>query len=267
MTTGSWLNYDGLYLQYGVTKAVPEQGGDYVMYGPWRSLEVLISLGAASFSNPANANNLSALPSSFQGTVASQTTAANTGILSYTTFFPLQPTAPVNAATAGGIITIVNPQLMISQIDFECLTDATATGSATGINGVGLVVALPANGANPPSWAAVTPITNAGRHLLGAVVNAKMAKGKHYTFYADGTAFGTSSPPTAGDWMGTVTTGYQIPLTTNSTSYLPGGIPNNAYLNCYTTGSAQYTGTTEGGLMLFSAKYRQMYTINDANQV
>lgn len=266
MTTGSWLNYDGLYLQYGTSKAVQEYGGDYVMYGPWRSLEVMISLGASSISNPANSNNTVALPSSFQGTVASQSASANTGILSYTTFFPLQATAPVNAATAGGIITIINPQLMISQIDFECLTDATVTGSATGINGVGLVVSLPANGTNPPAWASVTPITNAGRHLLGAVVNAKMVKGKHYTYYADGTAFGTSSAPTAGDWMGTVTNGYQIPQTTLSESFLPGGLPNNAYLNCFTTG-AQYTATTEGGLMLFSAKYRQMFTINDANQI
>lgn len=266
MTTGSWLNYDGLYLQYGTTKAVQEYGGDYVIYGPWRELEVMISAGASSISNPANSNNTLALPSSFQGTVASQTTAANTGVLSYTTFFPLQPTAPVNAATAGGIITITNPQLMIDQVDIRCLTDLTVTGSATGLVGVGLVCSLPVTTTGgPPAWAQITP--NAGVQLSGAIVNAKWVKGAHYIFLADGTAMGTASGPVAGSWLTAAGKGYQLPLTTLSETMLPGSLPNNAYLSAITTGSAQYTGTTEGGLMLFSVKYRQMFTINDANQI
>jgi hypothetical protein len=268
MSTGSWLNYDGLYLQYGTTKAVPELGGDYVMFGPWRQLEVMVSLGAGSFSNPILANNTLALPQSFQGTVASQTASANTGIISYTTFFPLQPTAPVTAATSVnsiGVLEITNPQIAIGQIDFECLVTASGS-SATGINGIGLVVTSP-SATTVPAWASVTPITNAGRHLLGAVTNAKMTVGQHYTYYADGTAFGTASAPTAGDWMGTVTTGYQVPKVTNSIAYFPGSLPNNAYLNCFTTGSAQYTASTDVGLFLFSVKYRQMFTVNDANQI
>lgn len=265
MSTGNWLNNDGLPLFYGVSKAVVDMGGDYTMWGPNRELEAYISLGQLSVGNPANQANVAALPSSFQGTVASQTAAANTGIVSNTTLFPLQATAPVTAATGNpGILTLINPQLWISQVDLEVLVGAQTGGSATGIAGVGLVTNLPANGSNPSSWARITP--NAGVQLLGATTTAKMALGNHYTIYADGSIFGTGgvttgNQPVAGSWMG------NVPLTTLSETFLPGSLPNNAYLSCITTGSAQYTGSTDGGLILFRVKYRQLYTINDATQI
>jgi hypothetical protein len=44
MVSGSWFNQDGLMLQYGTQKAIPEQGGDYLMYGPNRVMEVVVDL-------------------------------------------------------------------------------------------------------------------------------------------------------------------------------------------------------------------------------
>lgn len=44
MSTGSWLNSDGLLLEFGTQKQNPEQGGDYLAYGTVRMLEVLIDL-------------------------------------------------------------------------------------------------------------------------------------------------------------------------------------------------------------------------------
>lgn len=41
---GSWLNNDNLYLQYGVTKAVPEVAGEFQSPGANRIIEVLINL-------------------------------------------------------------------------------------------------------------------------------------------------------------------------------------------------------------------------------
>lgn len=268
MTTGSWLNYDGLYLQYGTTKAVQEMAGDYTYWGPVRCLEAFISLGAASISNPTGSNNLVALPSSFQGTVASQTAAANTGIISYTTLFPLQPTAPVTVGTGTpGVLTITNPQLWISSVEAEMFVAAATAGSATGIAGVGLVAALPANGTNPSSWAQVTP--NAGVQLCGALTNAQMPLGRRWTWFADksemalytGTTTAVTTYPAGPSWMG------NVPLTTLSETFLPGSLPNNAYLSCITTGSAQYTGAADAGLVCLRVFYRQVYTINDANQI
>ena len=44
MSTGNWLNSDGLFLQFGTAKAAPVDGGEYKMPGPNRIVEVLIDL-------------------------------------------------------------------------------------------------------------------------------------------------------------------------------------------------------------------------------
>jgi hypothetical protein len=44
MVGGNWLDPDGLYRQYGTTKAVPETAGDYLSYGDTREIEVTIDL-------------------------------------------------------------------------------------------------------------------------------------------------------------------------------------------------------------------------------
>jgi hypothetical protein len=50
MSSGSWTNSDGLYLQYGTAKAVPETGGDYLSYGSNRLAEVTINLSSLNTS-------------------------------------------------------------------------------------------------------------------------------------------------------------------------------------------------------------------------
>lgn len=261
MTSGSWLNNDGMYLQFGTQKAVPELAGDYKAYAANRVLEILISPGALSFGTPANQANSAPLPSSFQGTIASQTATANTGIVSYTTLFPLQPTAPVTAPAATSILSIVNPQIYIDQIDVEVLVAFTAgTSSATGLTGVGLVVALPANGANPSSWAQVTP--NAGVQFLGAATNAQMTAGKKWSYLPDGAIIGSTNPPVAGSWLG------NVPLTTLAETFLPGSLPNNAYISAIASGGA-YSGATAtaGGLMRMRVFYNIFGSINDATSI
>jgi len=44
MSSGSWTNSDGLYLQFGTAKAAAETGGDYMSYGSNRVIEVDINL-------------------------------------------------------------------------------------------------------------------------------------------------------------------------------------------------------------------------------
>jgi len=48
MSSGSWTNSDGLYLQFGTAKATAEVGGEFLMYGPNRIAEVLINVGTMS---------------------------------------------------------------------------------------------------------------------------------------------------------------------------------------------------------------------------
>ena len=40
----NWLNNDGLFIQYGTDKAIPETAGDFLSYGANRIVEVLIDL-------------------------------------------------------------------------------------------------------------------------------------------------------------------------------------------------------------------------------
>jgi hypothetical protein len=51
MSTGSWQNNDGLFLEFGTQKSNPELAGDYMSYGQTRMMEVytdLTSLGVSS---------------------------------------------------------------------------------------------------------------------------------------------------------------------------------------------------------------------------
>lgn len=50
MSTGMWVNNDGLPLQYGVQKTFPEAGGDFLSYGDTREVEVRIDLTTLSTS-------------------------------------------------------------------------------------------------------------------------------------------------------------------------------------------------------------------------
>lgn len=245
MVAGTWLNQDGLYVQFGTQKAIPELGGDYLMYGENREIETFINLGATQFGTGTSPQN-PPLPSSFQGTIASQTATANTGIVSYTTLFPLQ-TAPAIPTISGGLLTIVNPQLYIDQVDLEVVVAANAgTGGATGLTGIGLVIDV---GGTTPSWQQVTP--NAGVQLVGAATNAKLAANMHYTWYADGSSFGTGTPPVAGSWLGSV------PVVTNSVTPLP----QYALISAIASGGT-FTGTTGGGLLRLRVRYHLFGVIN-----
>lgn len=48
MVGGNWLDPDGLYRQYGTSKAVPTTAGDYLSYGEWRDIEFTVTLSALS---------------------------------------------------------------------------------------------------------------------------------------------------------------------------------------------------------------------------
>lgn len=243
MSTGFWIDGDGRPRQYGTQKAIPEMAGDYRALGANRILEAYISLGETAFGT--GALTVPALPSSFSGT----STPIAAGIQSMTTMFPLQDTAPVTAAATTGILTLNNEQLYIDQVDFEVLVAATvgASGSsATGITGIGLACINASTGA----FVQVTP--NAGVQIMGAATTAKMAAGMHYTWYADGSQFGTGTPPTTGSWLG------RVPLVTNSITPLP----THAFLSVTTTGSGTYTGSGAGGLMKVRIHYNYYGAIN-----
>lgn len=233
MSAGFWINQDGLPLQFGTQKAIADLGGDYLAFGEQRVYETYINLGNTSYGVGGIQNP--SLPNGFSGTSVN-----GAGIVSLTTLFPLQPTAPLTVANSSGVLQFVAPQLRIEQVDLDVLVGANAgAGGATGLTGIGLVTAT-----NGPSAAFVQITPNAGVQFVGAISNAQMGVGKHYTWYADGTAFGTATPPTAGSWLG------NVPLVTNAITPLPAG----AYVSAIATGGT-YTGASGGGLLKLRVRY------------
>jgi hypothetical protein len=266
MTTGNWLNNDGLFLQYGVSKAIPELGSEFVMYGTTRCIDLLVNLGQFQYGTGAGGPQNPPLPTSFQGTYSSWTSAANAGILSYTTKMPLQATTPVSAPASGGLLTISNPQLVLEQVSVLILVPASAgTGGTapTGITGIGLVT----EGSTANTYVQVTP--GSSNQILSTATNTQLAvSGATYIYLPDGTEIGTGSAPTVGTWMGGTTVGTLVPKCTN-TNALGGTPPVSAYFSAicsagqYIVGSGGAASGTPGGLFKVRINYNFIGTINE----
>jgi hypothetical protein len=235
MVAGTWLNQDGLYLQFGNQKAVPEIAGDYLIYGETREVESYIPL--VPFQLTAGGQQVPAPPTAFSGT----TTAAAAGIQSLTTLIPLQLTAPVTTTT-GGVLLLSNPQLFFEQVEIETLVTAAGGTSVS----IGLATINPTT----QQFVQVTP--NAGVQLIDTVVIANLTSNKKITWNSPGTtgiSSGTAANNTiagGGAWLG------NVPLVTNAITPLP----TAAYI------STIATGTFTNGLLKFRLKYTVYGTIN-----
>lgn len=267
MVSGYWANQDGLYLQYGTTKAVPEVGGDYLMYGDNREIETYISLATTQIGGGTGAASggfvqIPALPNGFSGT----TNAIAAGIQSLTTFVPLQQTAAVTTASGGNGLILLNPQIYLDTIELVSLvTPSAGTGGATGLTGIGLAYLTEA-GANS-AFAQVAP--NAGVQLMGAINNTAMTAGATWTFRANAnnsattggsgwiqySTAATTNTPVAPAWMG------NMPLTTSFANGTSGALATSAYISALATGGT-YSGTTAAGLLKLRIRYNIYGGIN-----
>lgn len=108
MSSGSWTNSDGLYLQFGTAKAVAEVGGDYLSYGANRVAEVTLNLS----------------------TITAVTTAT---IVSNTLFFPQGQNLfieKVEAVTEIAMSSAGSPTLTLGLIQNDRTTVPTGGASA-----------------------------------------------------------------------------------------------------------------------------------------
>ena len=62
MTSGNWLNGDGLFIQYGTAKAVPTTAGDYLSYGETREIEFTLTPSTLT-TTPVIQDNVTFFPS------------------------------------------------------------------------------------------------------------------------------------------------------------------------------------------------------------
>lgn len=243
MVAGSWYNQDGLYLQYGTQKPVPELGGDYLMYGETREIETYVALVPTQWG--VGANNpftVGAAPTTFSGTG----NALAAGIQSVDLFVPLQGTLPTGLSS--GTIILDRTQLFFEEVTTEAIVGATGGTSVA----VGLVTTSQLPGTPNATFVQVTP--NAGTQILGntAFPIARIATaGQRTTYTRPGTTgFAWEAPGAAvaggGDWMG------NVPLVTNTITPLP----QSAWI------SSIATGTFTSGLFKLRLRYNLYGNIN-----
>lgn len=262
MVAGYWVNNDGLGLQYGTQKAIPDLGGNYLVYGETREVEQYIPLVPTNWGtgNPA----VAAPPTSLTFPVAAnQTTPQSVGIQSYTTLMPLQITAPQSAS--GSALSITNPQLFIEKVELVCLQTVAPT---TNTMQIGLVTTQ--NQTVPSSYIQITP--NQGVQIIGATtpltVNAAVGTAGCFTQFTTNTAPGAAFGGTAGTGGGVpiATTGNagawvgaNVPLVTN-TNFDPSTsaqtLPQEAWISTLTSGA--FT----SGLLKIRIKYYVYGNIN-----
>jgi hypothetical protein len=247
MVAGTWYNQDGLYLQYGTQKPVPEIGGDYLVYGETREIETYIALVPTQWGSPATAGIspfvVGAAPTTFSGT----TTALAAGIQSLNTFVPLQGTLPTGLTS--GTIILDKTQLFFETVEVETLVGATGGTSLA----VGLATTSQLPGTPNATFVQVTP--NAGSQILNGLLTANMATpGMRATFWTatatSGIIFGGTGFATAiagnGAWLG------NVPLVTNVITPLP----QSAWI------SAIATGTFTSGLVKLRLRYNMYGNIS-----
>jgi hypothetical protein len=209
---GQWNNQDGLPLQFGTTKALPDWSGDYVAYGSTRIAECLIPLVPVTMGG----YTMPAIPTSFSGT----TTYAAAGISNPDFLFPLQTTAPQTAS--GSAITISKPQLIIEKVEVSSLSPMAGGTSVT----VGLAVMNASQ-----NFVQVTDaVSSGGNHLVDTLATATLntSGGTAIWYAATNTRSFPASTAGGGAWVG-----IRAPLITNSITPLPQG----AWVSAIATGS------------------------------
>jgi hypothetical protein len=230
MTTGYWINQDGLPLQFGTAKAQTAQGGDYLVFGETREFEQLINLVPLAMG--AGGVQIPAPPTTFSGT----STPIAAGIQQLTNIIPLQTTAPVLAASSS-LITFTAPQIFFESVEVETIIPAVG---GTSIN-VGLVSTVVQNSGQSQTAGYVQIAPNAGVQLINGLTTANMGTIGYKAIFTQSGSTGmlysaSNGSPIAGggSWIGT-----NIPVPTN-TIYGNNGaatvIPSKAYVSTIATG-------------------------------
>lgn len=248
MVGGQWTNADGLPLNFGVNKALPELAGDYLAYGETRVLEAYITYGQTYWGQTGSSPIIPVMANStFNGTGTPQTA----GIISLTYDFPLQVAKVGTGGTAGfaatsGTLAVNNTQIWVDEMSFEVLSPFTGTANAFGI---GLVMW----NASSSIWQIVLPNGSGSgipNHFLQVTTIGNLATaGQRWTWNSDAAAapWGStsSSAPTvpAAAWLGNLP---QAPTNTGATSNTV------AYLAAMATAAPN---STSSGLAKFRLKY------------
>lgn len=157
MVGGNWMNSDGLFLQFGTSKAVPTTMGDYLSYGEWRDIEFTLNLATGS-------------PLATAGTyIVGNTTFLGTNI------FLESVNVSVETAAAGGTSVAIGTRRLDRTTDIATNNILTATADGTLVAGynnttfTGGLVGTTITTSQLPDGAAYITATTVGTHTAGSI--------------------------------------------------------------------------------------------------
>ena len=120
---GFWFDNDGLYRQYGVTKAVPEVGGDFHREGEYRILEYFLDLTTLTpFTTVVIPSNTTFIPSGVfvesvdvivETAAAGATATLNVGLIANDRVTVSSATGFINAMTVATMVQGANLHLVV----------------------------------------------------------------------------------------------------------------------------------------------------------
>lgn len=142
MSSGSWTNSDGLYLQFGTAKSTAEVAGEFHMPGPHRIIEIALPLASVSSSagaatTPYVASNTVFFPAG-QNIIVDKVELENENITSTTPFnlsIGLVQGDRTTVPTTGGATAFVNG-ISNSTLNASSGTILTLTGGSAGAGGL-----------------------------------------------------------------------------------------------------------------------------------
>ncbi len=254
MIAGNWINYDGLNLNYGTQKALPEIAGEFGIDGDQRVIEVYLNLAANTI---AVGHNLLPVVPTYSTTTnvnANTTTAAAAGIISLTQVMPLQVYDNSAYVTSGAASSqVLYPQLFIESVETRTLIPGTS-GTATSLN-LGLTTMVTGQASGPSTWivpvATMLDTSNSYTHFLNVFTPPIMKYiGQTQIIYpnANGAEY---LPVSGGAGAGTWATQGVVPVTTTAQSTATGApLATTGYL---TAGAV--TGPFAGGLLKIRIRY------------
>lgn len=138
MAGGNWQNSDGLFLQYGTSKAVPTTAGDYLSYGEWRDIEFTLNLASLTTSPTIIANTTFLGTNIFIESVNIDTEVAAAGGTSLSI-----GTMRMDRSTVVSSINIVNSLVTASMAQGNSVTLVGGSGSAGALVGNTVTSQLP----------------------------------------------------------------------------------------------------------------------------
>jgi hypothetical protein len=156
MAGGNWQDPDGLFRQYGTSKAVPTTAGDYLSYGEWRDIEFTVTLSA-----------LSATP-----TIIANTTFLGTNVFIESVNVDMEVAAAGGTSLSVGTMrldrsTVVSNTNIVNALVTASMTQGASTTMTGGSTSAGALVGTTVTTAQLPDGAAYITATAAGTFTTG----------------------------------------------------------------------------------------------------